>query len=264
MDQIISDCASTHLTDPKNILYMQDDVILGTSSFEYRKFREMLMRVVGLIGIEKIERNYDLQKFDVMRSTLGTLRKYRDNAAHTHVSGATQVNYLLALHNLQGIRSSVHWIGRPRSVCQEPNSLVGSLVNSKQRKTPPHQRGAFPRLWSATASLRPGANPTAPSPPQSLPPGCTGTIPPGPATAIPAAPPAHGRPSRSACGGSRPPSRTPNYCAPVSRRILAACSAVSGTNPVAPSCACDASSSRRYALASSIPSRTSSIAIQSS
>ncbi len=93
MDDIISGCASLHLTDPKNISYIEENVIFGTSSFEYRKFREMLMRIVGLIGIEKIEKNYDLQKFDVMRSTPGTLRKYRDNAAHTHISGATQVDY---------------------------------------------------------------------------------------------------------------------------------------------------------------------------
>ena len=89
MDVIVVECASSHLTDSKNVQFVQDHIVEETSSFSYNKFRDMLMRVVGLVWVERLENRFDPLKVDPMKSTLGGLRKQRDSAAHTHISGTT-------------------------------------------------------------------------------------------------------------------------------------------------------------------------------
>lgn len=51
----------------------------------------MLIQLVGLITVEKLEAKLDPVKFQIMISTLGTLKQSRDSEAHTHIKGVTRV-----------------------------------------------------------------------------------------------------------------------------------------------------------------------------
>jgi len=88
MDDIVLSCANRHLTDPTNINYTRDTIVQRTTSFEYDKhFRFMLMRTLGIIGLEKLEIRYDTTKFNHMKASLRILKRRRDEQAHTHIKG---------------------------------------------------------------------------------------------------------------------------------------------------------------------------------
>jgi hypothetical protein len=62
-----------------------------TYGFDYHKsFRWMLIRLVGLITVERLEQQVDQAKHDTLKSTLGALKTVRDSAAHTHLKGTTR------------------------------------------------------------------------------------------------------------------------------------------------------------------------------
>ena len=91
MDSIIRDCARKHVMNANNLKHVEDSVIQRTYSFTYNDhFRDMLTRVVGLVNVERLERMFNPLKFDLMKSSLGTLKAERDRAAHTHISNVTQ------------------------------------------------------------------------------------------------------------------------------------------------------------------------------
>ena len=91
MDGIIWDCARKHVRDPNNLKHVEDRVIQRTYSFTYNDhFRGMLTSVIGLANVERLERSFNPVKFDLMKSSLGTLKEERNRAAHTHIANATQ------------------------------------------------------------------------------------------------------------------------------------------------------------------------------
>jgi len=90
MDDIVLYCAKKHMTETKNIGFVEKEIIRKTYSFTYDShFRRMLMRVVGLIKVEELERKVDQIKFDLMKSSLETLRGQRNKEAHTYITGVT-------------------------------------------------------------------------------------------------------------------------------------------------------------------------------
>ncbi len=90
MDSIVLDCAKKHLRNADNINYVEKRVIRRTYSFLYEDhFRPMLMRVIGLVKVEELEGMLDPTKFEVMKSSLGTLKTQRDSAAHRYIDGTT-------------------------------------------------------------------------------------------------------------------------------------------------------------------------------
>lgn len=90
MDEIVRDCARKHLTGSQNLLYVENTIIRGTHSFGYAQdFRTMLMRVIGLVKVEQLEGMLDPTKFQLMKSSLGILRKQRNREAHNYISGIT-------------------------------------------------------------------------------------------------------------------------------------------------------------------------------
>ena len=92
MDSIIRDCAKKHVRDPSNTKHIEERVIQRTYSFTYNEhFRDMLISVVGLANVERLERMFNPLKFELMKSSLGTLKVERDRAAHTHLSNVTQI-----------------------------------------------------------------------------------------------------------------------------------------------------------------------------
>ena len=50
----------------------------------------MLIRLIGLISVERLETQVDQAKHVTLKSTLGTLKTVRDTVAHTHLKGVTR------------------------------------------------------------------------------------------------------------------------------------------------------------------------------
>jgi len=91
MDEILRSLARRHLKDPSNLQLVENSIIRRTYGFEYNKhFRSMLMQVLGIISLERLEHKLDPVKFQLMESTLETLKACRDIQAHTHLRGSTR------------------------------------------------------------------------------------------------------------------------------------------------------------------------------
>lgn len=76
-----------HLKETGNRKYCKDEIIKKTYGFDYKNFRFMLIRLLGLITVEKLERQVDAGKHGAMRGVLGALKTVRDAEAHTHLKG---------------------------------------------------------------------------------------------------------------------------------------------------------------------------------
>jgi hypothetical protein len=91
MDALILRCGNRHLKETNNRSYCEKEIVRKTYGFEYQKhFRFMLIRLIGIISVERIEKLVDPTKSTVMMSTLVSLKTVRDNVAHTHLKGATR------------------------------------------------------------------------------------------------------------------------------------------------------------------------------
>jgi hypothetical protein len=92
MDDIVRSCAKHYLTSSHNIDYVDNTIINRTNSFAYEQhFRQMIMRVLGIINTERLENILDQHKFVPMKSSLLTLKDRRDTQAHTHIKGTTMI-----------------------------------------------------------------------------------------------------------------------------------------------------------------------------
>jgi len=89
MDDILR-CFQRKLKEEKNINYLETRIIKPTHSFEYHThFREMLIKTIGITGVEKMERKINNRKKEILASSLGILKTMRDEHAHTYISGTT-------------------------------------------------------------------------------------------------------------------------------------------------------------------------------
>lgn len=107
MDDIVMRCAMRNLGEDSNRKYCRDDIVKRTSGFDYQtNFRVMLIRLLGLINVEKIEARVDQSKHDTMKSALSALKTQRNSEAHTHLKGTLRtinapsvtINQLLPLY----------------------------------------------------------------------------------------------------------------------------------------------------------------------
>lgn len=91
MDDIIRRHAGRHLTKKCNLDHVKTQIIKRTNSFDYHQnFRNMLIRLIGIIGVEQLETRLDQHKLQVFTATLATLKQARDSEAHTHIRGITR------------------------------------------------------------------------------------------------------------------------------------------------------------------------------
>ena len=91
MDDVILRCAHRHLKSHPNMEYVREQIVRRTFGFDYdRHFRWMLIRLIGLINVEKIEKSVDQTKRAQLKATLTALKPVRDWEAHTHIRGATR------------------------------------------------------------------------------------------------------------------------------------------------------------------------------
>lgn len=91
MDELIIQCAKKHLKSGDNLKLVTNVIVKKTYGFDYDShFRMMLLRVIGLIAVETIERRLDQQKLQVFKSALKTLKESRDREAHTYLKGVAR------------------------------------------------------------------------------------------------------------------------------------------------------------------------------
>ena len=85
MDDLV-ERAGNNLNTSTNITYLEKEIIKKNYGFDYdRNFRQMLMKVIGLVRLEKLELRLDTAKFTKMKAALELLKKARNSVAHTYV-----------------------------------------------------------------------------------------------------------------------------------------------------------------------------------
>lgn len=88
MDDIVIRCARRHLKNNDNIKYVKNEIVKRTYGFQYElHFRRMLIQLLGIINVERIEKNIDINKREEFKTTLNTLKDPRNSGAHPHVKG---------------------------------------------------------------------------------------------------------------------------------------------------------------------------------
>jgi len=90
MDDIALRTAKRHIRNKDNLKYFNKEIVKKTYGFDYRyHFRRMLMAIIGLRGIEQMEKSLNRSLFDPMCGALTALKPYRDTHAHEYIKGTT-------------------------------------------------------------------------------------------------------------------------------------------------------------------------------
>lgn len=90
-DDIILSCAKRNLRDAGNLKFIKKDVVERTFGFEYEKhFTGMLIRLIGMIEFERLEKKVNPSKLAKFKAALGRLKVERDKEAHTYIKGTTR------------------------------------------------------------------------------------------------------------------------------------------------------------------------------
>lgn len=90
MDDIVKMCCHRIIKDKREQKEIED-FISRNYGFEYDPhFRRMLTQVIGRKGVIRLEKRVDPVKLQVLQATLSTLKRSRDNEAHTHIKGITK------------------------------------------------------------------------------------------------------------------------------------------------------------------------------
>lgn len=91
MDDIVLRCGVRHIKIHDNRKFLKRNIVESTYGFQYEKhFRKMLINLIGLINVERLEKNVDQVAFAKLKSALGLLRVPRNIEAHTHIKGMTR------------------------------------------------------------------------------------------------------------------------------------------------------------------------------
>jgi hypothetical protein len=91
MDDIIRNIANIRLKKIENQKELENNIIRRTHGFEYKNhFREMLIKTIGIINVEKLEIKVDQAKRQILEATLDALKELRNKEAHTHLKGITK------------------------------------------------------------------------------------------------------------------------------------------------------------------------------
>jgi hypothetical protein len=91
MDDVILRCSTRCLGTSANRRYVKDSIVRRTYGFDYEKhFREMLIRLIGLVNVERLETRVDRGKQARLQAALAALVVVRNSEAHTHLKGVTR------------------------------------------------------------------------------------------------------------------------------------------------------------------------------
>lgn len=92
LDDIVKRHAYRNLKSDVNKKYCVKEIIKPNYGFQYNKnVRPMLINLIGIIGIEKLERELERSALiTILKNNLGNLITSRNEAAHTHLKGVTR------------------------------------------------------------------------------------------------------------------------------------------------------------------------------
>ena len=96
VDDIVLRHAKRKLKENDNFREYKRDFVKKTSGFLYEyHIRGLLMRLIGLIELESLEKNIenDLGKITILKSQLNSLVSARNIAAHTHLKNVTPLYF---------------------------------------------------------------------------------------------------------------------------------------------------------------------------
>lgn len=92
MDDLVLRIAKRSIKSTGNLDHIQQKVVKPTYGFEYEKhFRGMLLKIIGMVNVERLEGAVDQSKQAKLKATLETLKLARNTEAHTHIRGVTKV-----------------------------------------------------------------------------------------------------------------------------------------------------------------------------
>lgn len=88
MDDLI-ERASKKLKEPANIK-QKKEIIKKNYGFDYEiNFRGMLIKIIGLVQVERLESKLDTGKHAKMKAALELLKSARNTVAHTYIKNPT-------------------------------------------------------------------------------------------------------------------------------------------------------------------------------
>lgn len=92
VDDIILRHANRHLKEKDNKSYCKDSIVKPNYGFEYkRNIRPMLISLIGLIEVEKLEKELEKTgQVTALKGHLGNIKDSRNLAAHTYLKGVTR------------------------------------------------------------------------------------------------------------------------------------------------------------------------------
>ncbi|MDC8005542.1 HEPN domain-containing protein [Aureisphaera galaxeae] len=92
VDDIVIKHANRKLNDSSNKDYCRKNIVKPNYGFQYnRNIRPMLISTIGLIEVEKLERELERTgKITLLKGYLANIKDSRNSAAHTHLKGTTR------------------------------------------------------------------------------------------------------------------------------------------------------------------------------
>ncbi|HSX54061.1 MAG TPA: hypothetical protein VLG14_02070 [Sphingomonas sp.] len=85
MDEVIMCHCRRKLQDQKNLDFVQKQIVNRTYGFDYeRHFKSMMIRLVGVVTMEKIEKSISVPVHTLFVAELNNLKQVRDSLAHTY------------------------------------------------------------------------------------------------------------------------------------------------------------------------------------
>lgn len=92
MDALIIEHCNRHLTQRRNLRFVENDVVKKTYGFDYEShFRKMLINIIGIIACEKLEAQVNVAVFTKFIAQLNSLKLARNGLAHTYLKGMTAI-----------------------------------------------------------------------------------------------------------------------------------------------------------------------------
>lgn len=93
MDDIVIRHSSRKIRLPANHTFIERDVVRRTFGFDYDKhFRQMLIRLVGMVTVERIERCMNVGVQTRFKAELQSLKAMRDSLAHTYAKNPPPID----------------------------------------------------------------------------------------------------------------------------------------------------------------------------
>lgn len=92
MDDIVNKYTVRKLKLPENVQYFEKQIVKRIYGFEYNlHFRKLMIGAVGIVRLEKIEKNIGASVLAPFEATLNILKARRDTLAHHHLIGIVHI-----------------------------------------------------------------------------------------------------------------------------------------------------------------------------